>query len=131
MKCRFDQSRIERCLVCENKCHEFMAWYRNNSTSCNEMVDSYVAKYPDKYSKEYMIMAKRISETKAPDSQGKLVLIMDGNGNYVSVKPKNKIIDIAKTSQASGYRYLELTGKEYEVVIRVELKQKPLTGFKG
>lgn len=132
MRCAHDPTRIERCLVCTQKCQGFMDWYADNKEYYNNLAEHYTATYPNKYELEVIIMTKKKEETiSAPVTNGKPVAIVDANNTIMRVMAltdlKSGKID---PKEYSDKRIIELTGKEYELIISVALKTKQLAKFK-
>ena len=126
MKCAFNPTRIERCLVCHMKCDAFMAWYRVNKQCYVDLVEDYVTRFPDKYDKEYVIMARK-TDTQSPDqSRGKMLAIVDENSTIVKIVSRESLSGQGILQGIQGNRLIELTGKEYEVIVSISLKAKEL-----
>ncbi|MDD2297263.1 MAG: hypothetical protein PHX79_05555 [Sphaerochaetaceae bacterium] len=119
-RCRIDITRIERCFVCPSKCGDFLNWYNDNKEWYESMVNDYVSRFPEKYQKEYVIMEKQKKQ-----SQPKMVAIVS-NDQIEEIIPKNDLTRSSDAERFSGRRIIELTGKEYEVIVSIALKQKTL-----
>lgn len=133
MKCRFDPTRIERCLICENKCDTFIAWHQANEDTYSALARHYVDKYPDKYSMEVILMARKTPEPPLPATKpaGKLIAFVEEVDGQLIIR-KLASYDDAKAGKLDPKEYdkkrlLGLTGIEYVPVLTVTLKQQKLT----
>lgn len=124
-KCKLDVMRIERCLICPVKCNEFMLWYKDNKKWYEDKVDYFVSKYPNKYEKEYVIM-----DTTKKQTQPKMVAIVNNN-QIEEIIPKNNLTKSTEAEKYANKRIIELTGKEYDIIVSISLKQKKLTEISG
>lgn len=121
MKCAFDRTRIERCLVCKDKCYQFMEWYKTgkNAEKYESLADGYAEKYPEKYSTEVVMSSKKIQD--APEGKGgKSVAVISEDGFLTSIIN----VKMVKHEAYSNCRLLELTGKEYDIVKTVIVKSR-------
>jgi hypothetical protein len=121
MKCKLDVTRIERCFICPAKCCQFLDWYHDNRDWYDAEVNGYVERYPEKYEKEYVLMETRKKTTPTQ----KMVAVIDGD-TIDAIIPKSSLIASSDADKYKGKRIIELTGKEYEVVVSISLKQKGL-----
>ncbi|MDP3013436.1 MAG: hypothetical protein Q8M92_04285 [Candidatus Subteraquimicrobiales bacterium] len=108
-----------------------MEWYTENKTRYLDAVEHYVNRFPDKYYKEIILMPKKKIDEPAK-IVGKQIAVVTADGQITKVMGLEDVkkIKVENIGDIESCRLIELTGKEYEFIISVAVKQKPLDKIK-
>jgi len=101
-----------------------MRWHDTHKDEYEAIINKHVTNKPDKYGIGVIIVEK---EKKTAD-KAKKIMVLDADGHVVAVETMQTIKGSGDTYK--GCRLIELSGKEYEVVMTITIKQKPLDKIK-